>query len=104
MLPQLVAATGFDYTLDSLVQAGERIFNLERQWLLRAGFTGADDTLPRRMTHEPIPAGPTAGQVNRLAEMLPEYYTLRGWSSDGVPGTDRLAELGLETHTAEAVH
>ena len=104
VLPQLVAATGFDYTIESLVQAGERIFNLERQWLLRAGFTGADDCLPRRMTHEPIPAGPTAGQVNRLAEMLPEYYTLRGWSSDGVPGTDRLAELGLETHTAEAVH
>ena len=97
VLPQLCAATGFDYTLESLVEAGERIFNLERQWLLRAGFTGADDALPRRITHEPIPAGPTAGQVNRLAEMLPEYYQLRGWSSDGVPGADKLRALGLAT-------
>ena len=100
----LFAVNGEVTAIESLVQAGERIFNLERQWLLRAGFTGADDTLPRRMTHEPIPAGPTAGQVNRLAEMLPEYYALRGWSSDGVPGAERLVELGLETQTTEAVH
>jgi aldehyde:ferredoxin oxidoreductase len=97
ILPQLTAATGFDYTYDSLVQAGERIFNLERQWLFRAGFTGADDALPKRMTDEPIPAGPTAGAVNRLAEMLPEYYENRGWSADGVPTDAKLSELGLET-------
>jgi aldehyde:ferredoxin oxidoreductase len=94
-LPQLVAATGVDYTLDSLLQVGERIFNLERQWLLRAGFTGADDTLPKRLLEEPIPYGPTKGQVNRLSEMLPEYYRLRGWTERGEPSREKLARLGL---------
>ena len=32
MLPQLVAATGVPYTMESLTQAGERIWNLERLW------------------------------------------------------------------------
>jgi aldehyde:ferredoxin oxidoreductase len=27
--------------------------------------------------------------------MLDEYYRLRGWSADGVPGLPKLAELGL---------
>jgi aldehyde:ferredoxin oxidoreductase len=97
ILPQLVAATGIDYTMQSLVQAGERIFNLERVFNARAARdSGADDRLPLRMTDEPIPAGPTKGLVNRLGEMLPEYYRLRGWSPDGKPTREKLAELGLD--------
>lgn len=95
-LPELVAATGIDYTLESLLEVGERIFNLERQWLLNAGFTAADDTLPKRLLQEPIPHGPTQGQVNRLYEMLPEYYSLRGWNERGEPTSEKLAALGLE--------
>ncbi len=94
-LPELVAATGVDYTTDSLLEVGERIFNLERQWLLRAGFTGADDTLPERLLRAAIPHGPTKGQVNRLHEMLPEYYKLRGWNQRGEPTREKLAALGL---------
>jgi aldehyde:ferredoxin oxidoreductase len=33
--------------------------------------------------------------VSRLAEMLPEYYRLRGWSADGRPSPEKLAELGI---------
>jgi len=33
--------------------------------------------------------------VNRLAEMLPEYYSLRGWDEVGVPTPAKLAELSL---------
>ena len=43
MLPQLSAATGVPYTLEGLMQIGERIWNLERLWNERAGFTGKDD-------------------------------------------------------------
>ncbi len=96
LLPLLNAATGVDYTLDDLLKAGERIFNLERLWLLRAGFTGADDTLPERLLKEPIPYGPSKGEVNRLHEMLPEYYRLRGWTEQGEPSAEKLAELGLD--------
>jgi aldehyde:ferredoxin oxidoreductase len=93
--PELAAATGVDFTLEDLVRAGERIWNLERIWNQKAGFTGGDDTLPKRMLQEPIPAGPTKGKVNRLGEMLPEYYRLRGWTPDGEPTASKLIELGL---------
>jgi len=44
---------------------------------------------------EPIPDGPSKGHVHRLAELLPEYYRERGWDQTGVPGKEKLAQLGL---------
>jgi aldehyde:ferredoxin oxidoreductase len=93
--PIVVAATGVDYATHDLERAGERIWNLERVWNLGAGITAADDTLPKRMLEEPIPAGPTRGQVNRLSKMLPEYYRARGWTREGRPTREKLAELGI---------
>jgi aldehyde:ferredoxin oxidoreductase len=95
ILPLLVSATGFPYTLEHLLQAGERIWNLERIWNFKAGITGKDDALPKRIVEEPIPAGPMKGKVNRLSEMLPEYYRLRGWTPDGQPTVEKLVYLGL---------
>jgi aldehyde:ferredoxin oxidoreductase len=95
LAPILSAATGVDYPEAELVRAGERIWNLERLWNLRAGLDARDDTLPRRMLEAPIPVGPHQGDVSRLAEMLPEYYRVRGWSADGRPEPAKLAELGL---------
>lgn len=95
ILPQLAAATGVQYTLEELLKIGERIWNLERWWNERAGFTGKDDTLPRRILEEPLPSGPAKGQVNRLGEMLPEYYRLRGWDAEGRITREKLQELGL---------
>jgi aldehyde:ferredoxin oxidoreductase len=88
-------ATGADYTPATLLEAGERIYNLERLFLLRAGFSQADDTLPPRMLEEPLPDGPGAGHVAELARMLPEFYRLRGWDENGVPTADRLSQLSL---------
>ncbi len=95
ILEYLNAATGADYTLDELVETGERIANAERVFLVRAGFSRKDDSLPKRLTEEPMPDGPSAGHVCRLEEMLDEYYRLRGWSEDGVPTPEKLQELGL---------
>ncbi len=88
-------ATGAGYTEETLLQAGERVFNLERLFLLKAGFTREDDTLPKRMLEEPLPAGPGKGHVVELDVMLPEFYRLRGWDEDGMPTDAKLAELGL---------
>lgn len=96
ILPLLNAATGFDYTMESMMLAGERVWNTERLFNLKAGFTKADDTLPKRMLEEPMPDGAGKGKVNRLDIMLPEYYRLRGWDENGVPTADKLAELALE--------
>lgn len=89
------AATGVGYDPKNLLLAGERIYNLERLFLLKAGFTKDDDTLPPRMLKEPMPEGPAKGQVVELDLMLPEYYQLRGWDEEGRPTKDKLAQLGL---------
>jgi len=87
--------TGYTYTLDDFVQAGERIWNNERMWNLNNGYTNAEDTLPERLLTEPIKTGPAKGEVSRLGEMLPEYYNLRGWDEVGVPSATKLEELSL---------
>jgi aldehyde:ferredoxin oxidoreductase len=48
------------------------------------------------MLNEPLPDGPAKGHVNRLDEMLPDFYKARGWDENGVPTKEKLAELGLE--------
>jgi len=88
-------ATGAGYTEETLLEAGERIFNLERMFLLQAGFTQADDTLPQRMLEEPLPDGPAEGHVVELDQMLPQFYQLRGWDENGVPTAEKLQALGL---------
>jgi aldehyde:ferredoxin oxidoreductase len=88
-------ATGAGYTPESLMEAGDRIYNLERLFLVGAGIGRADDTLPPRMLSEPLPAGPGKGHVVELDVMLPEFYRLRGWDENGVPTPDKLATLGL---------
>ncbi|WP_306600928.1 aldehyde ferredoxin oxidoreductase family protein [Geothrix sp. 21YS21S-2] len=91
----LSTITGVTYTLEDYLRAGERVWNLERQFNLKAGFTMKDDNLPERLLKSPIKTGPSKGEVNRLGEMLPEYYKLRGWDDQGVPTAEKLRELSL---------
>jgi aldehyde:ferredoxin oxidoreductase len=91
----LSALTGVSYTTDSYIQAGERIWNLERLFNLHAGFTSKDDTLPERLYKEPIQTGPAKGMVSHVPDMLPEYYKLRGWDDEGIPSQEHLHELQL---------
>ncbi|MBU0618070.1 MAG: aldehyde ferredoxin oxidoreductase family protein [Planctomycetes bacterium] len=95
LLAMLKTSTGFDYNLDEMMQAGERIWNLERMFNLRAGFTKKDDTLPKRMLREPMPEGPAKGKTVPLEKMLGEYYRLRGWDAEGRPTKAKRAALGL---------
>jgi aldehyde:ferredoxin oxidoreductase len=92
----LNAVTGEDFQTNGLMQVGERVWNLERLYNLRAGFTQADDTLPRRLLEEPVREGPSAGHTVNLAPMLEEYYEYRGWDRAGVPKAAQLERLGLE--------
>ncbi len=92
----LNAVTGAEYTIEELQKAGERIFNAERQFLVKAGLSRKDDTLPDRFVKEPMPEGPAKGLVSHLDEMLDAYYSLRGWDNNGIPTKEKLEELGLE--------
>jgi len=91
----LEAVTGAGYTQETMLLASERIWNLERLFNLKAGLAAKDDTLPQRILEQPMPEGPSQGQVVRLNDMLPEYYKVRGWDKNGVPTPEKLAELGL---------
>jgi aldehyde:ferredoxin oxidoreductase len=87
--------TGADYSPAEIMQAAERIYNLERLFLIAAGTGKIDDTLPYKMLYEPLPDGPGKGKVVELDKMLPEFYAARGWDQNGVPTPEKLAELGL---------
>ena len=87
------AATGWNWSADDLLQAGERIFNLKRLINVQLGVTQADDTLPRRFLAEPRPSGTAAGVLPDLERMLPRYYELRGWDAQGRPAPERLEGL-----------
>jgi aldehyde:ferredoxin oxidoreductase len=91
----LNAATGADYGLQELARAGERIFNSERLFIVKAGFRRKDDTLPSRLTKESLPDGPAHGKVSQLEKMIDEYYQVRGWSQTGIPTDNKLMELGI---------
>ncbi len=93
--PQVQAACEGDWSMDKLNEVGERIWNMERQFNLAAGFTAADDDLPPRLKTEPAKTGPAKGLVNGIDKMKPEYYKVRGWSADGVPEKATLDRLGL---------
>ena len=93
--PQLDAACEGEWTADRLMETGERIWNLEREFNNRAGLTSADDTLPKRLLAEAAKTGPAEGKVCGLDEMLPEYYETRGWTKDGQVTDETRSRLGL---------
>jgi aldehyde:ferredoxin oxidoreductase len=89
------AVTGWNYTPEEIENQNHRIYTLERLFNLREGFSKKDDTLPFRSLFEPMPDGPSKGNVVPLDEMLLEYYALRGWDKEGKPTKERLEKLGL---------
>jgi aldehyde:ferredoxin oxidoreductase len=93
--PQIQAACGEQFTAEELGKIGERIWNMEREFNNAAGFTKADDSLPRRLLTEGAKTGPAKGKVNMLAEMLPQYYAARGWDTEGVPTAETRERLSL---------
>ncbi|MFW9977093.1 MAG: aldehyde ferredoxin oxidoreductase C-terminal domain-containing protein [Candidatus Thorarchaeota archaeon] len=94
---------GIDMSADEFRRTGERIYNLERAYILREGFTRADDTLPPRLLEDPLPEGPAEGHVVDLDILLDAYYQYRGWDEYGRPTIEKLKELDLEW-LVEVVH
>jgi aldehyde:ferredoxin oxidoreductase len=88
--------TGLDVSEEELLEAGERIYNLERYYNNLAGFDGADDSLPDRFLKDGIRGqGASEGEYAELDEMKAEYYEVRGWV-DGVVPDEKLADLGID--------
>lgn len=95
----LTYITGTTYTQETLDRLGERIWNLERLFNLKAGITCKDDTLPPRITKEPR----VKNRVVDIDRLLQEYYEWRGWDKKGVPNQEKLQELGLKKEGAGVI-
>ncbi|MFX0015565.1 MAG: aldehyde ferredoxin oxidoreductase family protein [Promethearchaeota archaeon] len=87
-----------EYSESEFMKIGERIWNLERIFNLKAGFRAKDDTLPIRLLREPLTVGGSRNRVAKLQEMLLEYYRIRGWDESGVPTKEKLTKLELKTN------
>ena len=94
-VPMVNTCLGTNYTAEDLLGITERIWNLERLFNLREGFTREDDTLPPRFSQETLPRGHSKNQVVDLEPLLEEYYSLRSWDPKGIPTRGKLEELGL---------
>jgi aldehyde:ferredoxin oxidoreductase len=90
------AATGLEYTPETLRAVGRRVLDTERLINADFGLTRADDTLPKRYFDEPMPARQTKGHhIDReqFQNMLDEYYAERGWDNEGCVPSTRQAEI-----------
>jgi aldehyde:ferredoxin oxidoreductase len=93
--PQIAAACGDEFTEENVALIGERIWNMERDFNNRAGFSRKDDDLPPRLKNEAAQSGPAKGLTSGIDKMIPEYYEVRGWDSDGQLTADTRSRLGL---------
>jgi aldehyde:ferredoxin oxidoreductase len=82
--------TGEEYSAEYMLLAGERIYNLERMFNLKAGFSSKDDVLPERFF------GEDAISREEFKKAISDYYHFREWNDDGVPGEEKLKELSLK--------
>ncbi len=92
------AVTGWDTNVEELITAASRANTLARIFNTREGIRSKDDVLPARFS-ETMAEGATAGQriaPEDLASARAEFYRLSGWSPDGIPTAERIAELGIQ--------
>ncbi len=93
------AVTGWDVTLDELMDVGRRRLNLMRTFNARAGFSRKDDKLPAKFFKPLVGSGPTSGVAvseTDLQAALDQYYQLNHWTNDGIPTLQSLKDLKLD--------
>ncbi|MBM3123212.1 MAG: aldehyde ferredoxin oxidoreductase, partial [Chloroflexi bacterium] len=91
----LSEATGVDYSLEEMMKAGERVWNMKRALNWRWGLRKENDKLPKLLL-DPLPDGGQQGHVPDMQLMMGEYYAARGWDpATGKPTDEKLRSLGL---------
>jgi aldehyde:ferredoxin oxidoreductase len=93
------AVTGWDITVDELMQVGKRRLNLFRTFNAREGLDRKADKLPKKFFKQLTGTGPTAGIALTHEEVeaaLDEYYKLAGLTANGVPTRATLRKHDIE--------
>lgn len=95
----LNAVTGWDLTVEELMEVGRRRLNLFRTFNAREGFGRKDDKLPKKFFKALKGAGPTAGFAlthEEIDSAIDHYYKLAGWTTDGTPTRETLKKHDIE--------
>lgn len=88
-------ATGEEWTLDSLMTAGERIWNLKRLYNLALGYSPDNEKLPALLM-QALPDGGQGGFIPDVQTLKKEYYEACGWDQkSGMPGKEVIDRLNL---------
>ena len=107
MAAMFYAVTGVAMDVSGLREIANRIFTLERAFIIREGITKRDDVLEGKWVRGPVPDGPYKGHtidVNKWQMMLEEYYQTRGWDArTGIPSRETLGKLGLRDVAEELI-
>ena len=91
----LALGMGKEITTEMLFETADRMRCLERVLALREGLTRAHEKLPQRMYAMAAPDGSRLS-LERVEEMITQYYAARGWDPDtGVPTRETLEKLEL---------
>jgi aldehyde:ferredoxin oxidoreductase len=100
------AITGWDVTVEELMETGERIWNLERMFIQRETGILREGDIPPSVYFQPQPLEPLKGEKldrDEYERALDEYYEIRGWTEEGVPTKETLARLGLDREPSHFV-
>ncbi|GAG81302.1 unnamed protein product, partial [marine sediment metagenome] len=72
------------YTVESFMEVGQRIVNLERDFNVKCGISIKDDTYGSRF-FTPLEKGGSRKNVPPLDDLLQVYYRKRNWNEKGIP-------------------
>lgn len=91
------AVTGFNYSMDEFLAAGERIATVRHSFNIREGVFVKDLKIPKRaFGYPPLSEGPTANIKVDYALMVKDYFRSMGWDADsGVPSNSSIERLNL---------
>ena len=99
MVKLVRAVTGWEMSIDELLEVGERRLVMMRLFNQREGFDAKDDALPDKFFDQPLKGGPSDQVTVDKTEFdgaLVEYYRQSGWDeTSGHPTSETIARLGL---------
>ncbi|HEX9330870.1 MAG TPA: aldehyde ferredoxin oxidoreductase family protein [Anaerolineales bacterium] len=90
--------TGWDISVEELMEVGARRLNLFRVFNAREGLGRKDDKLPKKFFKQLQGTGPTSNFAltqQEVEKALDDYYRLAGWSPDGIPTQQTLEKLDI---------
>jgi aldehyde:ferredoxin oxidoreductase len=90
--------TGWDLTVEELIETGERIANIRQAFNIREGLNLLQFKIPGRLLGKPpLKEGPLAGVTMDEDALFKEYLTAVDWDLETAkPNKKKLQELGLE--------